>query len=211
MRGHLREHRLTALQYLILQWVISARPTTMAQLARFLGVRPQTVTSIVDSLERRGWIRREGAPSDRRRSMLCLTPAGLRWVQGIRRVQERRIRTAVSRVNPRSLSSAASALRVTSEALRRDGAGSAGPRRLPHRGTTRREWSTGRTGSARRRVRSLTAVGALRSPVATRRGKTRVGRPGTTARRGRARPEGVLEEKGARDRVRPVSPYPTET
>lgn len=53
----------------------------MADLARFLRYSPSRLTHAVASMERRGWVRREPCPSDRRGQLAGLTPAGRRAIQ----------------------------------------------------------------------------------------------------------------------------------
>lgn len=48
----------------------------MGQLAEALGVNPRSITSMIDGLERDGYVRRIPDPDDRRAIMLELTPAG---------------------------------------------------------------------------------------------------------------------------------------
>jgi DNA-binding MarR family transcriptional regulator len=55
-------------------------------LARRWSVTPAVITGIVDRLERRGLVRRETDPSDRRRQLLALTEAGVAASDGIERL-----------------------------------------------------------------------------------------------------------------------------
>lgn len=48
----------------------------MGELATALGVNPRSITSMIDGLERDGYVRRVPDPNDRRAIMLELTPAG---------------------------------------------------------------------------------------------------------------------------------------
>jgi DNA-binding MarR family transcriptional regulator len=56
---------------------------THAELARRCWVRPATLTGVVDTLERAGYVRRERDPADRRLVWLALTDEGWRRVQRI--------------------------------------------------------------------------------------------------------------------------------
>jgi len=51
-------------------------PPRLADISRFLMQEPQSLTALVQRLERRGWIRREQSPGDRRAVLLELTEAG---------------------------------------------------------------------------------------------------------------------------------------
>ena len=53
----------------------------MTDLARFLRYSPSRLTHAVASMERRGWVRREPSPSDRRGQLAVLTPVGRRAIQ----------------------------------------------------------------------------------------------------------------------------------
>ncbi|MHB8351285.1 MAG: MarR family winged helix-turn-helix transcriptional regulator [Thermoplasmata archaeon] len=83
-RALFRASGLTPLKYLILKWLSKDHEANMSTLAALLGVRPQTVTPIVDSLEQAGWVRRTQSRTDRRKSILVLTPRGTRLLEGIR-------------------------------------------------------------------------------------------------------------------------------
>jgi DNA-binding MarR family transcriptional regulator len=50
-------------------------PVVMRALSDSLGVSPRTVTGLVDSLEADGWVTRTPHPSDRRATIISLTPA----------------------------------------------------------------------------------------------------------------------------------------
>ncbi len=50
-------------------------PVVMRALSEALGVSPRTVTGLVDSLEADGWVTRSPHPSDRRATIVSLTPA----------------------------------------------------------------------------------------------------------------------------------------
>jgi DNA-binding MarR family transcriptional regulator len=50
-------------------------PVVMRALSDRLGVSPRTVTGLIDSLEADGWVTRSPHPSDRRATIIALTPA----------------------------------------------------------------------------------------------------------------------------------------
>jgi DNA-binding MarR family transcriptional regulator len=56
--------------------VIENETTTLGDVARRLMVTPAVVTGLIDRLERRGFVRRVGGGSDRRRVHLALTDEG---------------------------------------------------------------------------------------------------------------------------------------
>ena len=57
---------------------IGAGPCTMSELARHQAVSLPTISRSVDMLVRRGWVERGTGRSDRRQSMVRLTPRGRR-------------------------------------------------------------------------------------------------------------------------------------
>ncbi len=67
---------LTLAQYLALR-AIAAEPLAAAELARRAGVSGAAVSQLVAALEAAGWVEREPEPTDRRRHVLRLTPAGV--------------------------------------------------------------------------------------------------------------------------------------
>ncbi|MCI4334536.1 MAG: MarR family transcriptional regulator [Thermoplasmata archaeon] len=83
-RETFRSRGITPVQYFVLRWLSKDGEANMSQLAGLLGVRPQTVTPIVDSLESSGWVRRTRSTEDRRESRLELTPKGSRVIEAIR-------------------------------------------------------------------------------------------------------------------------------
>lgn len=78
-----RALRLTALegasllpqQYRLLG-AIGRKPRTLGEIARIQGVTPATATTLVSTLEGRGWVTREHDLDDRRRIIVSLTEAG---------------------------------------------------------------------------------------------------------------------------------------
>jgi DNA-binding MarR family transcriptional regulator len=112
-RGVLRKKNLTAVQFLVLQWATAEAPASMTALATFLGVRPQSVTPVIDSLVERGWIRRRRSGQDRRQTLLELTPEAILLMRAFRRAHVSRLKRTLRQVPDRSLAQATSVLRVT--------------------------------------------------------------------------------------------------
>jgi DNA-binding MarR family transcriptional regulator len=52
------------------------RPRTVSQLGVAIGIRPTTLTGVLDRIERRGYLTRGSRAGDRRAVLLELTPAG---------------------------------------------------------------------------------------------------------------------------------------
>jgi DNA-binding MarR family transcriptional regulator len=74
-------------QYRLLD-AISRRPRTLGQVARIQGVTPATATTLVTTLETRGWVTRQHDPDDRRRIVVTLTEGGLHVLVASQRVAE---------------------------------------------------------------------------------------------------------------------------
>ena len=54
----------------------AGEPLRMVQLADALRIAPRSVTSVIDSLEEAGFVRRDTDPANRRSTLVSLTPAG---------------------------------------------------------------------------------------------------------------------------------------
>jgi DNA-binding MarR family transcriptional regulator len=65
-----------------------ATPPRLADISRFLMQEPQSLTTLIQRLERRGWIRREPSERDRRAVLLELTEAGRQLHERLVRVLE---------------------------------------------------------------------------------------------------------------------------
>ena len=77
---------------------IGRTPCTMSELARYKGVGLPTISKSVDMLVRRGWAERWIDKSDRRQTLVRLTPSGKKMLavvpQGAREVSRRTPRLA---------------------------------------------------------------------------------------------------------------------
>ena len=67
-------------QFAVLLCLAQERPRKMSEVARAIHVSLPAVTHLVDRLEQKRLIRRRGHPTDRRVSLLDLTPRGLKVV-----------------------------------------------------------------------------------------------------------------------------------
>jgi DNA-binding MarR family transcriptional regulator len=88
-------------------------PASIGELHREFGHKPSTLTSVLDRLENRGWVRREINPADRRSFVIQLTRPGrpaAREVTDVLDALERRVAAAVT---PRDLAG----LQAVSESL----------------------------------------------------------------------------------------------
>jgi DNA-binding MarR family transcriptional regulator len=50
-------------------------PVLMRALSEAVGVTPRTITGLIDALEKDGWVERRAHPTDRRATIVALTPA----------------------------------------------------------------------------------------------------------------------------------------
>lgn len=72
-----QEHDLAPVQAKLL-CILAVTPSTMGELARYLGVEKAAVTGLIDRAERRGLVAREPVVGDRRSFNVVLTDAGRR-------------------------------------------------------------------------------------------------------------------------------------
>jgi DNA-binding MarR family transcriptional regulator len=80
-----------------------AGPLSLGQLAAAERVRPPTMSRLVASLEKEGWVEREPAPDDRRQVRLRTTAAGSRLMQQGRRRRAGALAQRLSRLAPHEL------------------------------------------------------------------------------------------------------------
>jgi DNA-binding MarR family transcriptional regulator len=67
---------------------IGRKPRTLGQIARIQGVTPATATTLVTTLESRGWVTREHDQEDRRKIVVSLTEDGAATLSASQRVAE---------------------------------------------------------------------------------------------------------------------------
>lgn len=91
---------LTLSQILVLGRLEQDGPATVTNLARAEGMRPQSMGATVSVLEAAGLVSGTQDPSDRRQTILSVTPACLDWIKAARAAREdwlaRAIRTKLS-------------------------------------------------------------------------------------------------------------------
>lgn len=91
---------------------------TLGELGAGLGLPPPSMTRIIDRLEERGLIERRRDPSDRRKVVAAILPAGLRLVTSVPLLEESAIHAAVERMDPRERERIAKALTDLARAVR---------------------------------------------------------------------------------------------
>jgi DNA-binding MarR family transcriptional regulator len=119
-RGLFRDAKLTLVQFFVLRWLTKDEEANMSKLAGLLGVRPQTVTPIVDSLEKAGWVRRVRSTADRRESLLQLTAKGKRLLESVRASFFEKLGRAMDEAPANSLGTATEVLQIATAAIVRD-------------------------------------------------------------------------------------------
>jgi DNA-binding MarR family transcriptional regulator len=82
--GELAALDMTASELNALANLADGAPRTVSQLGAAVGVRPTTLTSVLDRLERRGHVTRGTRPGDRRSVVVELTPAGRAAAEQVR-------------------------------------------------------------------------------------------------------------------------------
>lgn len=78
-------------------------PISATRLVEQLGLGRTAMTSVVDRLERNGWVQRRPSPIDRRTADLVLTESGRGLVDEIRPMLDDLARTAFAAFKPREL------------------------------------------------------------------------------------------------------------
>jgi DNA-binding MarR family transcriptional regulator len=82
------QHRLLSM--------IAARPRTLSQVADVQGVTPATATTIVTTLENRGWVLREHDAKDRRCVVVTITDDGRRQLAAAQEAAEQAVVDALA-------------------------------------------------------------------------------------------------------------------
>ncbi len=92
----LRSSRLSMGQALTLHWIEAKDGLRLSGLAEGLGITRPAATSLVTSLETRGWARRERSSTDRRGVLVRITPKGRALLATFDRQVERIVRRTLA-------------------------------------------------------------------------------------------------------------------
>jgi DNA-binding MarR family transcriptional regulator len=107
---------------------IGAGPCTMSDLARHQAVSLPTISRSVDMLVRRGWVERGTGRSDRRQSMVRLTPRGRRVLADIQQRAERHVAATLAPLAAAERIQLVAALRMLTSVLSVPGDDKCAPR-----------------------------------------------------------------------------------
>jgi DNA-binding MarR family transcriptional regulator len=105
--------RLSALSVLVFRG-----PLTLGELAEAEGVKPPTMTKIVNGLERARLVRKEAVAGDRRSVRIIATAEGRRLLQAARRRRLRVLAKRLGHLSERDLATLARAAELMEEAAR---------------------------------------------------------------------------------------------
>src|SRR5579885_3150816 len=110
---------LTRAQLRILALLRQEGPATVGQLAAHLGVTLPSITATVDRLVQQGLVSRADDPSDRRRVINQLTPAGVALIERLQEGRRARLVTALQELSPEDLDTLSKALNMLEQAILR--------------------------------------------------------------------------------------------
>jgi len=89
---------LSKARFLVMVHLLHAHPrgSSISSLCDLHPVSPATLTGVVDTLEKEGYVERHPCPEDRRRVMVRLTEAGVRFMESFLPVHYENVRTMMS-------------------------------------------------------------------------------------------------------------------
>jgi DNA-binding MarR family transcriptional regulator len=99
LEGRTRALGMSPVEGHVLSYLRGYAPAAVGELVRVFGMKQSTLTSMLDRLERAGWVRREVNPGDRRSFLVHVTPAGVEAADALDAVlqaMEAEIRSRVS-------------------------------------------------------------------------------------------------------------------
>ncbi len=117
LEASVREAGITPTQWQALGVLCHMPGLTHTQLMEHLAIEPPSVTSLVNGMQRKGWIRWEKSPADARAKRLFLTPAGRRLIDSLRKATEPIERRMAAALNESERETLRSLLRTLVESL----------------------------------------------------------------------------------------------
>jgi DNA-binding MarR family transcriptional regulator len=112
-----REYGLGFARGRVLWALTESGAVVMRALSQALGISPRTVTGLVDALEADGWVTRSRHPTDRRATIISLTPAAETALAELRENYEALARDLLGDVDPEDLASCRSVITTLEERL----------------------------------------------------------------------------------------------
>ncbi|RKP47170.1 MarR family winged helix-turn-helix transcriptional regulator [Pararobbsia silviterrae] len=99
IRAQAQSDELSITESLVISRLSNDGPATTADLARAEGVKPQSMGTIVASLEATGFVKREPHPTDGRQMLISLTPKGTAWRKKVRAAKQVWLSHAIARLS----------------------------------------------------------------------------------------------------------------
>jgi DNA-binding MarR family transcriptional regulator len=118
LAAELAELDLTASEINALANLADGRPRTVSDLGAAVGIRPTTLTSVLDRLERRGHIVRGSRPGDRRAVLIELTSSGRAAADTVRKAVTDLEQRALGGMSAAAVAHLRAALQVLTEVSR---------------------------------------------------------------------------------------------
>lgn len=104
-------------EYLLLRILDSDGPSDIGSLAKRIGLDPSTAGRQVNAMEEDGLVRRDPAPTDRRRSIIAPTDKGRRLMRTVRRQRRQNTEDLLAQWSPRELRTLARMFRRWNETV----------------------------------------------------------------------------------------------
>ncbi len=115
-----RKAGLTTTQWQALSVLYHKPGLTHSELERHLDIEAPSVTSLLNGMERKGWVKREKSPSDARVKQLHLTPRGRTLIEHLRQATAPVERCLASALTEEERETLKRLLRIVVESLRED-------------------------------------------------------------------------------------------
>ena len=84
LEEHIRTDNVTVIEGHLLAYLLVYSPASVGELSRMTGLKPSTMTSILDRMEERGFLERNPNPDDRRSWLVSLSSAGTELAKRMR-------------------------------------------------------------------------------------------------------------------------------
>ncbi|MGA2615834.1 MAG: MarR family transcriptional regulator [Spirochaetia bacterium] len=118
MDASVRKAGITTTQWQALGVLYHMPGLTHSELVDHMGIEPPSLTSLVNGMERKGWLKRERSETDARVKRLFLTARGRRLIEGLRKATEPIERRMAAALTDSERESLKSLLRTLVESLK---------------------------------------------------------------------------------------------